>query len=243
MIKKIIVMAVLAALLPASSFAYWGIGLKGGAVNNKSDDMENEKSYMDNIGSSYSATLEKLGGRGGLELFLEGNGASRMGLSVGLELIRDGKLNVADGYHITPHASAIPMTLYWKHKSEGSSLALWFGAGAAYIDTQTKYDMTHSNIYFFQNKIVPHADAGIEWYVFRNVSLGVNLGCLFGAKFDALKARENGTDVQLYTAPRAVGREIIYAAAKPAGAASYSQDYSGLRGELALRVYFGGSAK
>jgi len=97
------------------------------------------------------------------------------------------------------------------------------------------------NTEFKQSKLVPHADAGIEWYISKRFALGVNFAYLFGAKFDQLKGTVNGTDAQLYTLPRTVGRELVTSASRPSGSDNYCQDYTGVRGDISLRYYFGGN--
>lgn len=254
MIKKIIAIAGLAVLLPASSFAYWGINLKGGVSPVNHTDHENEMNYQASHSNYNYWFYEKGPDRcpsAGAELFFEGNGKNRLGLSAGWKAIglagptlrEEDSANVL--LDLKNSAVAIPVTLYWKHKADNSKVALWLGAGADYMKTKTQWTVVASGdiIDLIQSKIVPHADAGIEWYIFKKVSLGINLGYLFGAKFEELKGTHNGTDVQLYTVPRAIGREILLAGSKPAGAKSYVQDWSGLRGDLALRVYFGGPSK
>ncbi|MFA6583015.1 MAG: hypothetical protein WCS77_01855 [Elusimicrobiaceae bacterium] len=247
MVKKLIAVAGLAVLLPASSFAYWGLGVKGGATAVTDDDFKNEMSYSaDSAWTNYSGEVSKNGGYAGAELFLEGNGENRFGVSVGIKSIAETKLtedwgNGATTLEAKNSAIAFPVTLYWKHKAEDSSVGFWLGAGADFMKAKTKWSDSYGvNTDFKQNKLVPHVDAGLEWYIFKRVSLGVNLGYLFGGKFDELKGSVNGTDMQLYTTPQSVGSSLGYAASKPAGSNNFSQDYSGVRGELALRVYFGG---
>lgn len=246
MAKKILLLVCLALILPANAMAYWGLGLKGGGVSSKTDDLQHEMDYWSSAGAgSYSATLNKNNGFGGLELFFEGNGASRWGLSLGFNGTAENKLDETlngDRAQINASAKSVPVTIYWKHKVEDSNVAFRLGAGADIMKAQTIVtNASGTETEYSQTKAVPHVDAGVEWYIFKRVSLGVNLAYLFGAKFDELKGTSNGRDIQLYTIPYAVGSKIVSSASQPAGSNRYCQDYTGVRGDVALRVYFGGN--
>ncbi len=259
MLKKIIAAAGVAVLLPASSFAYWGISVKGGITPVNYNDIDNKMNYRASIGDiTDSAKTSRTNYYTGLGLFLEGNSTNRAGFSIGYSEVPSTRRavtvfshgtfpKVSRGDSISSNAIALPVTLYYKHKAEDSGIASWLGVGADYMKATTciwtgdGYTQTAGNgLDYTQNKIVPHADAGIEVYIFKRISLGISAEYLLGGKFDKLKANDGS---ELYTVPHTVGAEIVPAASKPAGASNYAQDYSGLRGELALRVYFGGPSK
>lgn len=236
MIKKMLLVICVGLCVPSTAMAYWGVGLKGGSSPNKSDDLKNELNYWSN------GTLEKKGAFGGLELFIEGNDVNRWGLSVGFNSMSKSKL---DEYRLTTHekweagATSVPITIYWKHKAEDSSFSVRLGAGADIMTAKTTVIEDYSsNMKFSQTKAVPHVDAGVEWYLSKRVSLGCNLAYLFNAKFDELKD-DNGD--QLYTRPLSNGSPIYVNSTQPSGWNKYNQDYGGLRGDLSLRVYFGGN--
>ena len=259
MIKKMITVTGLAVLLPAVSFAYWGIGVKGGATPVNYNDLDNNMKYQASIGNvPDSDKTSKTNYFSGGELFFEGNSETRVGLSIGYKAIAQARRavtifshgtfpKVSRGDSIRSFAEEVPAILYLKHKAKDSSVALWLGAGAEHMKATTciwtgdGYTNTAgSEICYTQNKIIPHADAGIEWYMFKNISLGINAAYLADGKFDKLKAEDGA---RLYIVPHAVGAQIVPSGSKPAGAGNYAQDYSGLSGELTLRVYFGGPAK
>ncbi len=250
MIRKIIAVLCLAAFLPSGAFAYWGFGGRLGGLTANNDDLQHEMDYGASPYSglfSYSGDLSKTGGFAGLEAFYEGNGPSRFGLSVGLNSTGETKLteNGNDGAstaEFKASAQSVPVTLYWKSKAEDSNFSFRLGGGADFMKAVTKVK-TNGGVdsEFKQSKVVPHVDAGVEWYMFKHVALGFNIGYLFGGKFDELKGTVNGSDAYLYTVPKTVGSSIGYADSQPAGTNKYVQDYSGVRADLSLRVYFGGN--
>ncbi|MDD4003668.1 MAG: hypothetical protein PHW69_00505 [Elusimicrobiaceae bacterium] len=230
-------------------FAYWGIGLKAGAVTASDTDFQKEVDYWASASSNYSSELTTNNGFLGAELFFETEGPSRLGVSLGLNSISEIKLEESipnSAGTLKASAQSFPITVYWKLKAEDSSFAYRLGGGADIMSACTNMATSGSassniNTDFKQTKLVPHLDAGAEWYISKRFALGVNIAYLFGARFDKMKGTVSGSDSQLYTVPQPVGRQIVASSSQPSGSDNYSQDYTGVRGELALRYYFGGN--
>lgn len=245
--KKLLMTLAVVFAAQGGAFAYWGLGVKAGGVSGKNDDFQNEMDYQRNVLSNYSAMLDTKNAFAGAELFIEGNGANRLGLSLGINGTGETTLDEktpSSTVLFKANAQSIPLTLYWKHKGADSAFSFRLGGGADIMKARTKTSFSGSSngdYEFKQTKVTPHVDAGVEWYIFKRLALGINIGYLFNAKFEELKGTYNGSDIQMYTRPGAVGSEILISTYKPSGTNNYCQDYTGVRGDIALRYYFGGA--
>jgi len=232
------VAAAVLAFAAQGAFAYFGAGVTAGSVQTDKSDLDNEMSYFSSVSPSYSGSIEDNNSVFGAEAFYETSGINRFGVSLGYKGIAANKLNqtiigqVAD---IKANAKSVPINLYWKYQPEDSKFAFRLGGGADIMTAKTTINDVGTETEYTQTKLVPHIDAGAEWYFLKNVSLGLNIGCLIGGKFDEL---ENGSN-KIYTTPQSTGRMIVVDTSMPDGGSKYVQDYSGVRADIALRVYFG----
>lgn len=244
--KKVLLALLAAAVLQPGAFAYFGVGLKAGAGSSTDTDLKNHMDYAkDSAVSSYSGELTTNNLVYGAEMFFETAGEKRFGLSLGINGMGKNEMDVTvdgDNEKLEADALTVPVTLYWKYQPANRNWALKLGAGADYMRAKTTTKDSVATVDYTQSKIVPHVDAGAEWFISKSFSLGFDLAYLFGAKFDELKGSYNGVDYQLYTIPQSVGSAIAARTVKPAGSNAYVQDYTGIRGNIALRYYFGGAS-
>ncbi|WP_424244681.1 hypothetical protein Dip510_001942 [Elusimicrobium posterum] len=173
--------------LASVSFAGFGLGVKGGYAQQDSN-MERIGSQAHQVtGGSYTSSdgFAFLGFEG----LYETAGIHRMGVKIGLELYDN--TEIEQRYYSAPYWRkssleseffAIPVTAYYKYAPAETGFHFWIGAGASFGRMQweeatgTKYN---------QSKVFGHADGGIE-YRWRKFAVGMDLGYVFGAKFDDL---------------------------------------------------------
>jgi len=244
MIKKVVAVCCLLSVCAGYAAAEWGLGAKGGVMSYDKKQLQGEMDYNLSLNNTYSGELTSTPLYGGFEAFYETKGTDKLGVSVGF--IALGKTSLDQTYtgsaykNFENNAISVPVTIYWK-RMVADNLAIRLGGGADWMRAKAHVsDNTGVDLELTQSKVVPHVDAGAEWFLSKNISLGVNLGFLFGAKFDSLKGSMNGQDYQLYSVSKPVGNLIGLATSQPAGTENYAIDYNGLRGDIALRVYFGG---
>jgi len=198
MIKKVVAVCCLLSVCAGYAAAEWGLGAKGGVMSYDKKQLQGELDYNVSRGINYSGTLESAPLYGGLEAFYETKGTDKLGVSVGITKVGKVTLDqndLASSYkNFENTAIAVPVTIYWK-RNVADNIAVRLGGGADWMRAKVNIkDSTGVDMDLTQNKVVPHVDAGAEWYLSKNVSLGINLGFLFGAKFDSLKGSYNGQD-------------------------------------------------
>lgn len=217
--RKLTLLLAAILLFPAAASADMGIGLKAGAIRNSTDLILLVPSGMGNYSGDYTENNGIYGG----ELFYEADGLWRWGVKLGFELnpksTYDEDLNGSVSKY-TYKTMYIPATAYYKYAPEDSAFNYWAGGGIGLM--KVTYTSLNSSSDYTQTKIVPHLDAGAEWSMSKHFGLGLNLGYLFGAKFDDLRNADDSRAL-IYDTP---GNNPMYV------------NNEGLRGDITLRYYF-----
>jgi hypothetical protein len=252
-----VILLVSLAVSPRNGFALnWGVEVSGAAWEMDAEDFKTSgNSVMDyarTVGnsSSYRITQGTLGGQA--SFFLEGKSALRFGASLGYGVMPD--VSYREHWENSPiedvienwenKTSYIPLDAYIKYRSEGSKIGFFAGAGADYIMASTKWNFFDSisgdsaNGTFKQKKLVPHVQGGSELFFSDSVSVSLGVKYLFSAVLDNLRGNvvANGASMgefQMMMDDDGHGYWIDLGGSKP-----FKYDYSGLRTNLALRVYF-----
>ncbi len=259
-IKKVMCMtAVLLFAASASHAMHWGLDLTGTSWKMDNADLGKDLDYRKLNGTTADLSKESVMAKSA-GIFMEGGSKWRLGFSAGFgstpnqlyTTVNPSYSNFMDRGVLENKVSYIPVSLYLKYKPENSRFSLFGGGGADYITASTKVkddlDGTgtpQANAHkgtFTQKKMVPHVQAGAEWFMFKWLSLGVSAKYLFSAVFDDLTGNLSGSGVPAGKQRLIMsGDRIDYSpvsAALTAGERPLKYDFSGLRVNAALRVYF-----
>ena len=217
--KKLTLLMAILLLTPMAASAKMGLGLKAGAIRNSTDLL-----MLMPVGSpNYTGEYEQNNGIYGGEVFYETDGLWRWGVRLGLELNPKSTYDEDNNGAVSKYTYKtmyIPATAYYKYAPEDSAFNFWAGGGVSFM--KVTYTSLGSTSDYTQNKIVPHLDAGTEWNMSKHFGLGLNLGYLFGAKFDDLRNADDSRAL-MYDTP---------------GNSPMSVNNEGLRGDISLRYYF-----
>lgn len=157
----------------------------------------------------------------------------------------------------------IPVDLYVKYKPANGRFSLFGGAGANYIMASADYKENYSynavwsgspssgsgreTGTFEQNKIVPHVQAGTEVFLTSWLSLSAGIKAVFGGVLDNLtgSVTEDGVPqgkCRLLMKRESGNFEMIdwekTSQALTSSQRPFKYDFSGLRANAALRIYF-----
>ncbi|MDP2866197.1 MAG: hypothetical protein Q8O90_08135 [Elusimicrobiota bacterium] len=260
------VLSITAALLLAVSVSHamrWGAEFTGTNWKMDTTDLGKDLDYR-----KLNGTTGELGKKSVIAksaaIFMEGGSKWRLGFSAGFgsmsnhvyTTVNPSYTNFMDRGVLENEVSYIPVSLYLKYKPENSRFSLSGGGGADYITASTKIQddldgsgnpqaNTHKGT-FTQKKIVPHVQAGAEWFMFKWLSLNVSAKYLFSAVFDDLTGNLSGSGVsagkqKLIMSQAAGGERISFSPASAAlasGDRPFRYDFSGARINAALRIYF-----
>ena len=223
------------------------------------------------ISMSDEITQNKIGGSA--SFFLEGESPLRLGLAAGYGVMPSVSyaldtidIYIYSSYLYSEHYNTrwnnktayVPLDLYVKYKGRNGGLSFFAGGGADYVMARTDYDYNESGDFtnppyhftkkgeFAQNKFIPHAQAGLEWFIAKWLSLNVGAKYLFNATLDDLTGNVTYIDgsikkCRMIMVSSPYGEHIdarSTSAALQAGERLFKYDFSGLRSSLALRVYF-----
>ena len=259
---KIAVCAVMALLFaPAVSQARWGTEFTGQSwkMDGKEflTDMQTFVKYAQNHGYGMAGKLtqEKIGGAAGF--FVEGNSRFRLGISAGYGVMPSVSVkaglttNHIEREVIENKTTYIPADLYLKYTSKGGKFSLFGGGGGDYVMASTDFKFEESGGYtdlikgtFTQKKVIPHVQAGCELFLAKWISLNISAKYLFSAILDDLTGNvtENGValgkrKLTMMTAPTG---EVVYYSGNTLSQSErpLKYDFSGLRANVALRIYF-----
>lgn len=264
--KHRIVLCAAAALLlaaPAAHAMRLGIDLSGTNWKMDGKDLGRDMAYRA-ANSPGSAELKQ--DKSGMEalLFVEGSSPFRLGLAAGYgRMPKVTYTTMSGGYSafmdqgvLENETTYLPVDLYLKYKKQDSRFSLSAGAGADFITARTKVSdnldgsgnpqANNHRGTFKQSKMVPHAQAGAEWFIFKWLSLNVRAKYLFGGVLDELKGNVNGPgapagDSRLIMVQGGSGEYLDYQGAGQglaSGQRPFKYDFSGLRATIGLRVYF-----
>jgi len=243
----------------------WGLDLTG-ASNWKIDaaDLSKDLAYRTSPGTG--GKLENGSSISpSADFFMEGSSNLRLGAAVGYgvtqhNLIYDtwspSYVNFMDQGMLENKTSYGLLDIYLKYVPGGGKVGLFAGAGADYMMARTSISdnidgsghpqaSNHKGT-FSQNKVVPHLQAGAEFFLFKWLSLNIGAKYIFSAVLDDLTGNLTGPGVSpgkqlLIMTQTGSGEKIGYSpasAALPSGSRPFKYDLSGLRINAALRVYF-----
>lgn len=257
---KLAVCAVIALLaVPSVSYARWGTEFTGSSW--KMDGKEFIKSMNAykalaqafGLGMSGKVTQGKLGGAAGF--FVEGNSRFRLGAAAGYGVMPpvSAKLSLTGAFtgteSIENKITYVPLDLYLKYISEGGKFSLFGGGGANYVMASTDYKATYSGgvtkAVFTQKKVIPHVQAGCEWFLSKGISLSFGAKYLFSAVLDNLTGKvtdggvDQGKNRMIMSKDPAYGEFFDYTSVPLASdERPFKYDLSGLRANFGLRIYF-----
>lgn len=261
LIVKIPAFALIMALLVPVPNGYaleWGTEFVGSSWKMDNKEFATSANNWINYGTKYGfpvsakTTRESVGGQ--LSVFVEGGAVVRFGGAIGYGVMPDvsyemtnTNLSTYDEWEkFTNTTKFIPLDLYVKYNV--GKLHVSAGAGADYIMAKTEYDSrdyisgTEQSGTFKQNKFVPHLQAGGEWRVLKWLSLSVSAKYLFGAVLDNLKGNFDNTAGEYKLIMDDDGEGYWADFEGPLGSAAngrpFKYDYSGLRLNAGLRIYF-----
>lgn len=260
-IKK--VMCMTAVLLLAASVSHamrWGLDLTGTSWKMDNADLGKDLDYRKLNGTTADLSKESVIAKSAA-VFMEGGSKWRLGFSAGFGSTSNqvyatvnpsfGNIFMNQGV-LENKVSYIPVSLYLKYKPENSRFSLFGGGGADYITANTKvkdaldgYGNPQAGSHkgtFTQKKVVPQVQAGAEWFMFKWLSLGVSAKYLFSAVFDDLTGNLTGSGVssgkqRLIMSGDQIGYSPV-SSALTAGQRPLKYDFTGLRVNAALRIYF-----
>jgi hypothetical protein len=258
--EKVLAMAA-ALLLSASAVHAARLGAEFTSTNWKMDaaDLGKDLAYRKLNGTTGDLGEESVMAKSAA-VFIEGGSKWRLGFSAGFgsmsnqvyTTVNPTYTNFMDRGVLENKVSYIPVSLYLKYKPENSRFSLSGGGGADYITASTKIkdDLDGSGApqanahkgTFTQKKMVPNVQAGAEWFMFKWLSLNLSAKYLFSAVFDDLTGSLSGSGVssgkqRLIMSGDQIGYSPV-SSALAAGQRPLKYDYSGLRLNAALRIYF-----
>lgn len=269
--NKIIAYAAMALILvPAVSHARWGTDFTASSWEMDAKDLETTKAtYLKALANgSYTGidgdiVQDKMGGSA--SFFVEGNSRVRLGLSAGYgampEVSAKVHKRVGTAYthtELRTKTAYVPVALYLKFGSKGGGSSFFAGGGGDFVTVNTKYELTGSagtlpeEATFTQKKVIPHAQAGFEFFLAKWLSFGVNAKYVFNGVLDNMTGDlkrnriSQGKKQMAMANEGAGGVHGIRFGYKNTGYTytgkqrPFEYDYSGLRLNLAMRWYFGG---
>ncbi len=197
----------------------------------------------------------EVGGSAGF--FVEGNSRFRLGFGLGFGAMPE----VYAGLHqvfanatykntsVRAKTMCIPADLSLKLTSKGGGFSFFGGGGADYIMVSNNYQVINTNtpqvdrFTLTQNKIVPHARAGFEFFLAKWLSINVGAKVMFGAVLDNMTGdlKRDGVSLgkkRMVMQDTTDGMKLNLRGSLGATDLKYKYDYSGLRANLGLRIYF-----
>jgi len=263
--------AMLLLLAPAVSQARWGTDFTASSWEMDAKDLETTKAtYIKWAGTNIANGIDgdivqdKMGGSA--SFFVEGNSRVRLGLSAGYgampEVSAKVHKRVGTAYthtELRTKTMYIPVDLYLKFGSKGGGSSFFAGGGGDFVTVNTKYELTGSagtipeEATFTQKKVLPHAQAGFEFFLAKWLSFGVNAKYVFSGVLDNMTGDlkrnriSQGTKQMAMVNDGANGINGVKFGYKNTGYTytgkqrPFEYDYSGLRLNLAMRWYFGGA--
>ncbi len=263
--NRIILCSVFALLFaPVVSQARWGLDL---SAANWEMDAEDHTTNVNTLTRAWAASGYALSSKVdpvtyGLEakVFMEGNAPFRLGISVGVGLMPE----VVSNFHarqglsyndlyLENRTNYIPVELYAKYASKGGKFSIFAGGGANYLMASTEYKVESTGNYwekgtFEQSKTIPHARAGCEFFLAKWLALNVGVKYVFSGVLDNLTGKMSASsgggpgEYRMIMFRNPTYGEYMDARLTSAGLAAgerpFQYDYSGLRLNAGLRVYF-----
>ncbi|MFA5162862.1 MAG: hypothetical protein WC421_11555 [Elusimicrobiales bacterium] len=212
--------------------------------------------------SDYRAALTPNRFNPQLRIFAEGRGGLKLGAALGLGYISplvydEQETGPTAGYlakKYSLNSFYVPADIYIKYRPRGERLSLSLGGGADYMMGRIKAELqsnsqTASGV-MACSALMPHASAGAELFVFKNVSLAAEFKYIFNGLLDNFSGELSDPSgflggsgrYSLQMKPMTGGAETLYllkdGGAPAALSRPFSADYTGLWGQVALRVYF-----
>lgn len=251
---------------PKALLAAWGVS--GGVGYWKMDAKEFERYAAYRKAYAPPIFVSKIA-RGNISqeigMFYETSGGKKLnyGISLGygtlpkVKYLRaQGILTVYETYNTDENTTrTIPAYLYAKWGARESRFRIFGGVGAEYLMARTETKGYYADIaypaysnswdvVFKKNRFVPGAILGGEYFLFKNLSLGVNLKYLFSAELKDLRGKKDGVEWRMImTRDAFTNTEFLNVVAMnyklTAKDRLFRYDYTGLRINLAAKLYFG----
>lgn len=256
--NKIILYSAFALLFaPAVSNARWGTDFTGQMWTMDGKELNTTMHSYQASGANITGKVSEDKFGGAARLFVEGNSRFRLGAAVGFGVMpavigesRETYSGGATYRGIENRTTYIPADLYLKYTSEGGKFSLFGGGGADYVMASSEYKLSYNGGgeagTFTQKKIMPHVQAGCELFLAKWLSVNVGAKFLFSAILDNLTGSMTGSGVapgkyRMTMKRWSNGEEPDFTLTTTPFAANeraYKYDYSGLRANIGLRMYF-----
>lgn len=274
--NKMIVFAALGLLFAGSAAqARWGLDFAASPWKMDVKDLETSNATYNKAVTNanttligFHSTIDQESLSGVASFFVEGDSKARLGFSLGYGAMPTVSFKLhkimTAAYNDTSletRTTYVPADLYLKFGSKSGKSSFLLGGGGDFIMVSNEYRFTNSagstneEATFTQKKVVPHAQAGFEFFLAKWLSFGVNAKYVFSGVLDKMEGnlKSNGVDagkkklVMVNDGPGGInGVKLGYRSTSftfTGQQRPYRYDYSGLRVNLAMRLYFGAGGK